>query len=214
MLQFRAETEEAAFAAERSALHSDRPDIRHAFSRTNVHHAKTAEIAVLRAERAVDDVHTFHQFRSQALERTEVSLAVTLSALILLHIVHQDFKPAADAAVIEVETEAANLQGFPPALVLPGVDAGVQDVEDLVVAGKEGAGEDFRVAAIDARFDGRGGNDDGGFERLDLLGPGGEREDQDNRRRLHCQCYESTNRNTSNTYHGSQTDCFPRRPRS
>ena len=168
MLQFRAETEEAALAAERSALHAYRPDIRHAFARANVHHAEAAEIAILRAERAVDDVHAFHQFRSQALERPEVALAVPLRALILLHIVHQDFESAADAAVIEVEAEAADLQGFPPAFVLPGVDAGIQDVKDLVVAGEESAGEDFRVAAVDARFDGRGGNDDGGLERLDL----------------------------------------------
>jgi hypothetical protein len=76
---------------------------------------------------------------------------VTLRALVLLHIVHQHLEPAADAAVIEVEAEPANLQRFPSALVLPGVDPGVQDVEDLVVAGEEGAGEDSDCGGRPAR---------------------------------------------------------------
>jgi len=176
VLEFGTEAEEAALAAERSALEAHGPDIRHAFAGANVHHAEAAEIAVLRAERAVDDVHAFHQLGSQAFERAEVSLAVPLRALVLLHVVHQHFESAADAAVIQIEAEAADLQGFPSAFMLPGVDPGVQDVKDLVVAGEEGAGEDFRVAAVDAGFDGLGGDHDGGFERLDLLCPGGESE--------------------------------------
>ena len=117
-----------------------------------MHNAKAAEIAVLRAERSVDDVQAFHEFGSQAFERPEVSLPVPLGALVLLHIVHEDLESAADAAVIEVEAEAANLQGFPPALVLSGVDAGVEHMKDLVVAGKDGASEYFRVAAAKVRI--------------------------------------------------------------
>ena len=61
MLEFGTETEEAALAAERAALQAHGPDIRHAFARPNVHYAQAAEIAVLRAEWAVDDVHAFNQ---------------------------------------------------------------------------------------------------------------------------------------------------------
>ena len=77
---------------------------------------------------------------------------MALRALILLHVVHQHLQSAVDAAVIQVETEAPDLEGLAAAFVLPGVDTGIEHVEDLVVAGEERAGEDFGVAAVDPRF--------------------------------------------------------------
>jgi hypothetical protein len=53
-----------------------------------------------------------------------------LGALVLLHIVpHQHLESTVDSAVIKIKTEAADLQGFSSALVLPGVDAGIEHVE-------------------------------------------------------------------------------------
>jgi hypothetical protein len=70
--------------------------------------------------------------------------------------------------VIKIKTEAADLQEFSSALMLPGVDAGIEHVENLVVAGENGARENLRIAAVNARFHGLGRDHDGGFEYLDL----------------------------------------------
>ncbi len=104
------------------------------FALMDVHHAEPAEIAILRVERSVDDVHAFHKFGAKALERPKVSLTVTLRTLILLDVVHQHFQSAVDAAVIQIKSEASDLQRFAAAFVLSGVDPRVQDVKNLIVA--------------------------------------------------------------------------------
>ena len=96
--------------------------------------AEAGEIAVLRAERPVEDVHVLDEFGSERFQLAEITLPVPLRALILLHIVHEDFQSAVDAAVVEVESEAADFERFAAALVLPRVDARVERVKDLVVA--------------------------------------------------------------------------------
>ena len=47
-----------------------------------------------------------------------------LRSLVLLDVVDEHLQPAVDAAVIEVEAEAANLERLAAAFVLSGVDAG------------------------------------------------------------------------------------------
>ena len=49
-------------------------------------------------------------------------MPVPLRRLILLDVIHQHLQAAVDAAVIEVEAEAAHFNRFPAALVLPGVN--------------------------------------------------------------------------------------------
>ena len=104
------EGEESAAGIEIAALQAHRELIGQRFALADVDHAEAAEIAVLRAERAVDDGDVLDQFRAERLERAEVALAVALRALILLHVVHQDLEAAVDAAVIEIEAEAADLE--------------------------------------------------------------------------------------------------------
>jgi hypothetical protein len=54
---------------------------------------------------------------------------VPLRALVLLHVVHQHLEAAVDAAVIQIEAEAPDLERFAAAFVLPGVDPGVELLE-------------------------------------------------------------------------------------
>ena len=138
-----------------------------ALPRADVDHAEPAEIAVLRAERSVDDLHVLHQFGRQALERTQISLAVALRALVLLDVVHQHLQSAADAAVIQVEAEAPDLHRLAAAFVLARVDAGVQHVENLVVAREQRADEDLGIAAVHRRLHRLGGDHDGGLHGLE-----------------------------------------------
>lgn len=77
---------------------------------------------------------------------------MALRALILLHAVDHDLEPSIDTAVIEVESEAADLEGLAAAFMLAGVDARIQLLQHLVVARKEGAVEDFGVAQVDGGF--------------------------------------------------------------
>ena len=81
-------------------------------------HAQPREISVLGAEGAVQNVDIIDQFGNQALERAQVALAMPLARLVLLHVIDQDLQAAVDSAVIEVESEAADLQGLSSALVL------------------------------------------------------------------------------------------------
>src|SRR5262249_26369116 len=83
------------------------------------------------------------------------TLSVALRSLILLHVIDQNFQPTVDASVVEVESEAPNLDRFAAAFVLPGVDARVERVEDLIVTGKERVLIDRIVAPIDTRVEGR-----------------------------------------------------------
>ena len=123
------------------------------FPLADVDHAQPAEIAVLGAERTVDDGHVLDQFRAERLQRAQVALAVALRALVLLDIVHQDFQSAVDAAVVQVESEAANLERFAAAFVLTGVDAGVELLQHLIVARKQSPVEDLGVPHIDRGFE-------------------------------------------------------------
>jgi hypothetical protein len=95
------------------------------------------------------------EFRRQTLQAAEVALPVSLRCLILSHAVNEDFEAAGDAAVVEVKAEAAYLQRLAAALVLPGVDAGVERLEELIVARKETVFVERVVAAVNARFERR-----------------------------------------------------------
>jgi hypothetical protein len=88
------------------------------------------------------------------------------------------FKPP----LIEVEAEAADLQRFAAALMLAGVEAAVQEVENLIIAGEEGFRKGFGAVVVDAGLDGFRGDDDGsedlgefGLLLSRLLSGGGER---------------------------------------
>jgi hypothetical protein len=74
-----------------------------------VDHAQPGKISVLRAEGPVEDVHIVNQFWSQALQRSEIALTMSLRPLILLKIVNQDFQPAIHPTMVEIESKAANL---------------------------------------------------------------------------------------------------------
>src|SRR5262245_28698631 len=110
MFQFRAEAQESALGTVRAALHPHRPDVRHALSSADVHRAESAEIAILGAKRTVDDVHVLYEFRRQTLERPQIALPMPLGPLVLLNVVHQNLESAADPAMVQVETEAADLE--------------------------------------------------------------------------------------------------------
>ncbi len=147
-----------------------------------MNHAQPAEVSVSGAEGTVDDLRLLDQFRRHRLQRAEVSLAVSLRGLVLLDVIHHHLEASVHAAVIEVESKPAHFNRLAAAFVLAGIDSGVQLVEDLVVAGKEGLLEDFGISAVDSGLDGGGGNDDGGIDlgQFDfflfrrLLGEGGE----------------------------------------
>ena len=94
-----------------------------------------------------------------------------LRPLVLLHIVDQHLQTAVHSTVIEVETEAANLERFAAAFVLAGIDAGVELLEHLVVAREQGAIEHFGIAQIEGRLGGPGGDYDVGSLRGEFLEP-------------------------------------------
>ena len=78
-----------------------------------------------------------------------------LRSLILLDIVHQHFQPAADAAVIEIESEPPYLDRLPAAFMLARVDARVEHMENLVVAREQRLIENLAVAPVERRLDRR-----------------------------------------------------------
>ena len=102
-----------------------------------MHYSEAGKISILGTERAVENVDVIDQFRSQSFQCAQVALAVPLGGLILLHVIDQNFQPAVHSAVIEIETEAADLQRLSSAFVLPSVDARRQRIEDLVVAAEQ-----------------------------------------------------------------------------
>jgi len=124
--------------------------------------AEAAEVAILRAERAVDEIGFLDQFRRQALQAAQVALPVALRGLVLLDVIDEDLHAAVDTAVIEVKAEAADLNRLAPALVLACVDARIQLMKNLVVTGEERLFEDLFIAVIDGGFDGRRGDGDAG----------------------------------------------------
>ena len=116
-------------------------------------HAEAGEVAIFGAERAVEDVHVLDQFRRQALQRPQIALAVALRPLILLHVVHQHFQPAVNAAVIEVEAEAPDLERFAAAFVLPGIDAGIERSKTWSSRAEKRVLVDGVVAPVDGRVE-------------------------------------------------------------
>jgi hypothetical protein len=138
----------------------------------DVDYAQAAEIAILGAEGAVGDGDVRNQFRTERFERAQITLAVALRALVLLHVIHQHFEAAVDAAVIQVEAEAPDLQRFAAAFMLAGVDRGIELLQHLVIAREQCAIDDFGVAQVDARLHGFGGDDD-------ALVPGGDLRERD-----------------------------------
>ena len=96
--------------------------------------AKGGKIAVLRAERAVDDIDVIHQFRAEGFQPAEIALSVGLRRLILRNVIDQNFEASVEAAVIEVEAESAKLKRLATTLVLPGVDAAIERFDQLIVA--------------------------------------------------------------------------------
>ena len=96
--------------------------------------AETREVTVLRAERTVQDFDIADQLRAEALQLSEISLTVTLSALVLLHIVYQDLQPSVYAAVIQVVTKTPNFERLAAAFVLADINPGVERLNQLVVS--------------------------------------------------------------------------------
>jgi hypothetical protein len=80
---------------------------------------------------------------------------VPLGSLILLDIVHQNFQSTTYAAVIEIEAETPDLERLSAAFMLARVDARVENMENLVVAGKQRFVKDLAVPAIERRLDRR-----------------------------------------------------------
>ena len=123
--------------------------------------AEAAEITVFGTEGAIDHGDFLDEFGAHGLESTEVALAVALGALILLDSIEEDLEASVDSAVIEIEAEAADFEGFASAFVLAGVDACVEEIKDLVIAGEEGLVEGLGVAEVDTRFEDLAGDDEG-----------------------------------------------------
>src|SRR5262249_22193907 len=69
-------------------------------------------------------------------------------------------RPPGDGAVTEVEAEAPTLDRLATAFVLARADAGVERVEELVVATEESLAVDGIVAALDPRLASRGDDHD------------------------------------------------------
>ena len=122
----RAEGEKGAPCVEIAALQARGELVRKRLALTDVNDTQAAEVPVFRAEGTVDDGDFLDQFGAERLECTEVTLAVTLCALVLLHVVDENLEAAVDAAVIEVEAEAPDLQRLAPALVLSCVDSCIE----------------------------------------------------------------------------------------
>src|SRR5262249_905392 len=152
--------EEGTPVIEIAAFETRRELIGKRLALANVDHSKTAEIAILRAERAVDDGDILDQLGAERLQRPEITLAVALRALILLYMIQQHLKAAVDAAVVKIKAETANLQRLAAAFMLPGVDAGIQLLQNLIVPREERPVEHFGVAKINGGLDGFRGDDD------------------------------------------------------
>ncbi len=142
----------AAAGVEVAALEAHGVLFGQGFTLVDVHHAEAAEIAVFRAEGAVGDGDVLDQFRAERLERSEVALTVALRALVLLYAVHHDLESTVDAAVIQIEAEAADLERLAAAFMLTGIDSGVELLQHLVIAGEQGTVEDLAVAQVDGGF--------------------------------------------------------------
>src|SRR5437879_1956024 len=134
MLGVRTVGEESPPRVEIAALQPDGVLLRQGFPLANVNHSQTAEVAVLSAERSVDDRDVLDQLRAESFQGAQVALSMALRSLILLNVVHQDLETAVHASVIQIEAEPADLERFAAAFLLPGVDAGIEHMKELIVA--------------------------------------------------------------------------------
>src|SRR5262249_36629043 len=135
-------------------------EMRKRFFEPDVHDAEPRKVAVLGREGAVQDLDVLDQLRRERLQRAQVALAVSLGRLVLVDVVDEHLETARDAAVIQVEAEAPNLDRLATAFVLARADAGVERVEELVVATEESLAVDGIVAALDPRLASRGDDHD------------------------------------------------------
>jgi hypothetical protein len=89
---------------------------------------------------------------AERFERAEVSLAVPLGTLVLLHVVHHHLEAAVHATVVEIEAETPDFKRFAAALVLARIDACVQLLEDLIVPREQRAVESLGIAKVHSGF--------------------------------------------------------------
>src|SRR5262249_36500053 len=133
----RAVHRQTAKSMERTALETERQGVRQSFFQANMDHAEAGKVAILGAERAVQDINVIHQLWNKSLQRPQIALAVSLRTLVLLYVIDQDFQASVHSAVIQVEPKTPDLQRFSPTFMLAGVDAGGQRVENLVITIEE-----------------------------------------------------------------------------
>ena len=88
--------------------------------------AQPAEVPILRTEWAVDQSDFLYQLRRDALEGPEITLAVSLGRLVLLDVIHKNLQAAIHAAMVEIEAEAADFEGFAATFVLSGINSGAE----------------------------------------------------------------------------------------
>src|SRR5262249_54070610 len=136
------------------ALKADRELVRQGLALMNVDYAQTAEIAILGAERAVINRDFANQLRAEGLERSQISLTVSLRALVLLDIVDQHFETAIHTAMVQVESEAPDLERFAAAFMLAGIDTCIELLQYLIVAREERSIKDLRVTQVHLRLKG------------------------------------------------------------
>ena len=86
---------------------------------------------------------------------------MSLSPLILLDVVHENFETAADAAVIQIEAKAPYLYRLSASFMLPGIDARIQSMEHLVIAREQGILVNRAIAPFDTGVEGGGDDHDG-----------------------------------------------------
>ena len=85
---------------------------------------------------------------------------MALCPLVLLHTVQENFQTSVDAAVVHVEAEPPNLQRFPAAFVLTGVNSGIEGLQDLIVAAEQSFVERFGVPQVNTGFEYAGRDDE------------------------------------------------------
>ena len=76
---------------------------------------------------------------------------MSLRRLILLNVVDQNFEAAVYAAMVEIEPETTDFERFSAAFVLPGVDAGIERENQLIVAPEQIVFIDRVAAPFDFR---------------------------------------------------------------
>jgi hypothetical protein len=76
-----------------------------------------------------------------------------LGSLILLNVIQEHLEPAIHAAMIQIEAETSDLKRFATALVLAGVDAGIELLEDLIVTAEKSPVEHLRIAKVERGFE-------------------------------------------------------------